>query len=59
MNTATNMGPIQIAALTYALSIIISIAVAGIISILCRILAKQTAKPNETAGLPESKRTNP
>ena len=59
MNTATNMGPIQVAALTYALCIIIAMAVAGIISILCRILAKQTAKPNEKAGLPELKRNNP
>lgn len=51
MNTATNMGSVQVAALTYALCIIISMAVAGIISILCRILAKQTAKSNKAAGL--------
>lgn len=53
MDTATNMGPFQIAALTYALCIVIAMAVAGIITILCRILAKQTAKPNTKAGLPE------
>ncbi len=38
MNTATNMGPIQIAALTYFLCAVISLGIAVIISILCRIL---------------------
>ena len=38
MNTATNMGPLQIAALTYFLCAVISLGIAVIISILCRIL---------------------
>lgn len=38
MNTANNMGPLQIALLTYFLCIVISLGIAGIISILCRIL---------------------
>jgi hypothetical protein len=47
MNTVTTMGAIQMAALTYFLCAVISLGIAVIISILCRILAagrSETAK---------------
>ena len=44
MDTATNMGPLQIAALTYFLCAVISLGIAVIISILCRILEAGRSK---------------
>ena len=47
MNSAANMGPVQVAALTYFLCAVISLGVAGIIAVLCHILKVQN---NKTTG---------